>query len=425
MAHLELDSSSGRYRVRFRFGGRQYKRSLKTSDYRLAQALVGRIDETIQLLERGRLDLPKDADPGLFILSDGKRLVKPSARRPVSLGELFEEYQATMPAGAKEASTIAGEKRHMAHVMRHLGSATSAQSITLTDMQTYVAKRLADRYKKRPTSPDTIKKELTTFRLIWNWAVAHAILEGTAPIRGLRLPRRDEKPPFMTRDEIAQVIRRHGLSAVEEKELWQGLYLTSSETQSLLDYVQQNARHSFIYPMFVFAAHTGIRRSELVRTRIDDFDFERGVVLIREKKKSRSRATTYRRVDLTERLRTAMQAWFARHPGGQFALCTDAIPGSRKLRHLPQPLTVYEAQHHFRVTLAASQWKVVRGFHTLRHSFASNLAGAGVDQRIIDEWMGHTTEEMRRRYRHLVPDVRRAAIALLLPGLPSMTTCVH
>ena len=36
------------------------------------------------------------------------------------------------------------------------------------------------------------------------------------------------------------------------------------------------------------------------------------------------------------------------------------------------------------------------GFHSYRHSFASNLAAAGVDQRIIDEFMGHQTEAMRK-----------------------------
>ena len=36
-------------------------------------------------------------------------------------------------------------------------------------------------------------------------------------------------------------------------------------------------------------------------------------------------------------------------------------------------------------------------------SFASNLAVQGVDQRFIDKWMGHQTEEMRRRYQHLFP----------------------
>lgn len=50
------------------------------------------------------------------------------------------------------------------------------------------------------------------------------------------------------------------------------------------------------------------------------------------------------------------------------------------------------------------------GFHTYRHSFASNLAAAGVDQRLIDEFMGHTTEAMRKRYRHLFPTNKRSAI---------------
>ena len=47
------------------------------------------------------------------------------------------------------------------------------------------------------------------------------------------------------------------------------------------------------------------------------------------------------------------------------------------------------------------------------HSFASNCAAAGVDQRVIDEWMGHQTEEMVRRYRHLFPSQQRQAINLV------------
>jgi site-specific recombinase XerD len=54
---------------------------------------------------------------------------------------------------------------------------------------------------------------------------------------------------------------------------------------------------------------------------------------------------------------------------------------------------------------------VLRGFHVLRHSFVSCLAAAGVDQRIIDEFVGHQTDEQRRRYCHLVPDVKQQAIS--------------
>jgi hypothetical protein len=35
----------------------------------------------------------------------------------------------------------------------------------------------------------------------------------------------------------------------------------------------------------------------------------------------------------------------------------------------------------------------MKGWHLLRHSFPSNLAVKGVDQPLIDAWMGHQTEE--------------------------------
>jgi integrase len=73
-------------------------------------------------------------------------------------------------------------------------------------------------------------------------------------------------------------------------------------------------------------------------------------------------------------------------------------------------LTKDEAHYHLQRTLDGSKWEILRGWHVLRHSFVSCSAAAGVDQRIIDEWVGHTTEEMRRRYRHLVPSLQKQAI---------------
>ena len=60
--------------------------------------------------------------------------------------------------------------------------------------------------------------------------------------------------------------------------------------------------------------------------------------------------------------------------------------------------------------LKDSRWSVLKGWHVLRHSFISSLASRGIDQRLIDEWVGHQTEAMRRRYRHLTPDVQQQAI---------------
>ena len=98
-----------------------------------------------------------------------------------------------------------------------------------------------------------------------------------------------------------------------------------------------------------------------------------------------------------------MQEWFARHLGGQTALARD--DGS--------PLDVDVMDTRFEAAVRGTDWAVMRGFQVLRHSFASALAAAGVDQRVIDAFMGHQTEEMARRYQHLRPDKLKDAILSL------------
>ena len=49
-----------------------------------------------------------------------------------------------------------------------------------------------------------------------------------------------------------------------------------------------------------------------------------------------------------------------------------------------------------------------------RHSFISLLAARGINQRVINELAGHTTEPMAQHYRHLIPDVKEAAIKKVL-----------
>ena len=74
------------------------------------------------------------------------------------------------------------------------------------------------------------------------------------------------------------------------------------------------------------------------------------------------------------------------------------------------PLTEDEAPDHLKRTLAESEWDVIRGYHVLRRSFISACASRGIDQRLIDEWVGHQTDEQRRRYRHLYPSVQAEAL---------------
>jgi integrase len=154
------------------------------------------------------------------------------------------------------------------------------------------------------------------------------------------------------------------------------------------------------------AGHTGARRSELVRARVADVDLGGSYMTIRERKRVRGKRST-RRAPLTPT--AALRAWLEVHPGGPALFChTGEVARSRKRsptigrqngacratttrgrmatvrgREAPEPgpLTVGECHDHFKRTLAGSEWGVIRGLHTLRHSVASCLAAAGVDQR--------------------------------------------
>lgn len=405
MAWLNFDEASGNFRVGFRFDGQQFKRSLKTADRREAEALRGRIDDTIRLIERGRLELPPDVDPATFILSDGKRSGEKERRERLTLEQLIDRYQAELPEGTKEESTLNSERTHFKHLLRHLKGSTIAQSLSPSDIQAYVTNRKKDRWRGKPIGAQTVKKELVTLRLVWNWAGELGYVVGPSPVRKLKNLQTAERQVFRTAQEIEEIIARGGLTNEEIGELWEGLYLTREEVAALLTHIERTARYSFVYPMYVFAAHTGARRSEILRARIEDFDFRSKTVQIREKKKSRSKTETFRRVDMTALLAQTMKSWFADHPGGQFA-----IAGEDKLA-----LTRDAAHDHYKRALKGSYWHgKIRGFHVLRHSFCSNLAAAGVDQRVIDEFVGHTTVEMQKRYRHLAPSVTKSAIELLV-----------
>jgi integrase len=401
MATLELDPASKRFRVRFRYGGQEFKRSLRTKQQRIALASLGQVEEVLRMLELGMVTLPPDVDEGAFIVSGARvRKAKLPATFDMTLQQLLDLYEKELPEGAKEERTLAGERLHFKHLLRHLKGSTKLSAIKANSIQRYVELRSQDEFRGRSISPNTIKKELTTLRLVWNWAKAQEYVPSEPPLKRVIYPKRDEKSAFMTMKEIHRLIERGSIPAAGEAELWESLYLMRDEVESLLQHVTEQDLPDFVYPMFVLVAHTGMRRSELLRAQRNDFDFEGRTIAVREKKRSRKHALSYRRIPMTGLVSKVFQEHFAAAFGSEFALHK---PGE-------QNLAVDTADYYFEAALKDSPWEQVRGFHVFRHSFASNAAAEGVDQRMIDSWMGHQTEEMQQRYRHLAPDGQQAAI---------------
>lgn len=388
------------YYCTFRFQGERYNFAIGEVSEDTAKARGKEVDETLDLLERGRLTIAEGVSLTEFVKSGGK--ATPISPKPESLSarELFDRYLDTLGNGTVEETTLSTARTHLSQCTKTLNGQKKIQGLSTADLQGHI-----DRRRKKRVAAVTMKKELATLRACWNWAVNLGLVAGDFPSRGLRFPKEDEKEPFRSYAEIA------GMPEERREDLWEALYLTRVEIEELLEHVRRNATLPWVYPMVAFAAYTGARRSELLRALAADVDLRGRTVTIREKKRVVGKRST-RTAPLTPKLAGILGDWLAVRPACShlFSQATH-VARSRTKREAATAVTPDEAHDHFKRTVAESKWEVLRGFHVLRHSFISALASEGVDQRVIDEIVGHQSEEQRKRYRHLYPAVMKEAIA--------------
>ena len=370
----------------FMYRGQRHTFAVGKVDEDEARNVAATADYVLMRLKQGLMELPSGGDIVNFVQHGGKVPASKIDPAPdVPYREFRAAYLTTVGQGAIEANTLDTVEIHLSHFAQTLGEQFPMGGLGLSDLQRHIDRRRKD------VAGVTIKKEIDTLRTAWNWSARIGHVRGDFPGKGLVYPKDKEKLPFMTWTEIERRIKAGG----DPDELWECLYLTVAEIEQLLAFVKAAKASSWLYPMLFFAAHTGARRSEMIRARVEDVDLHERVVTIREKKRVKGRLTT-RRVPLSNPLAALLKEWT--HGRSYVFGAGD------------KPLSVQAVQKGFHRALKGSKWSVLKGYHCLRHSFISALASRGVDQRLIDEWVGHQTEAMRRRYRHLAPDVQQKAI---------------
>ena len=402
MASLQL--RSGSWRVIFRYRGLQHFVTIGEVEEIEAQGVKARYEYLLRLLKQRLLTLPPGMDIVTFLRHDGKPPDTTSESGPpeITFAQFRDGYLKTIGNGSVENNTLYTSKIHLAHLARTLGERFPIASLAHADLQRHVTRRSAS----NDVAAVTIKKELDTLRSAWNWAKRMGYVQDDFPGAGLVYPKGEEKLPFMTWTEIERRIAAGG----DPKELWECLFLREPEIAKFLDFVQQRKAPAWVYPMCVMAAHTGARRSEMLRAERQDVDFEAGIITIREKKRVRGKVTT-RRVPMSSRLKEALAALPAAN-GRLFGKLSVQAVQKAFMRVVGKHASgAKNAETKARKEAKRrTKWSVLKGYHVLRHSFISALANKGIDQRIIDELVGHQTEAMRRRYRHLYPDVKQKAI---------------
>lgn len=174
-------------------------------------------------------------------------------------------------------------------------------------------------------------------------------------------------------------------------------YLTAEEAQR---YLVAAAEESEVMEWLVLLGlNTGMRFGEMVALRFEDI--EQGVINVRrslvEGEIKAPKSGHDRQVPMTATLQ-------ARLPSGTgYIVHQDGEPYSHRMLQ----------RAHDRVQAAAQIPDDKRGWHTLRHTYASHLAMQGVPIQSISQLLGHSDVRVTMRYAHLSPSTLKAHVEKL------------
>lgn len=152
----------------------------------------------------------------------------------------------------------------------------------------------------------------------------------------------------------------------------------------------------------------GLRLLEGVRLQVDQIDSDRMVLHLRQAKGNKDRY-----VPLPQWTLGQMRGYWLSHRNPVWL-----FPGAREWS---QPLDARGVQRAFRAALQESGINKAASVHTLRHSWATHLLEAGVNLRLIQAWLGHTSLTTTGIYTHLTVKAEAEAVErinALLAELP-------
>ena len=145
-----------------------------------------------------------------------------------------------------------------------------------------------------------------------------------------------------------------------------------------------NVKHRFLLSL---AYSGGLRVSEVVRLKVGDLDFDRGLLHIRSAKGNKDRYTI---------LPLSLQALYIQYRNN-FMVHGWLFPGQQLSKHL----TIRSAQAVFDRALSRTAISKQLSFHSLRHAFATHLLENGTDLRYIQELLGHKSSRTTEIYTHV------------------------
>ena len=277
----------------------------------------------------------------------------PLPETSLSALSILEEYK-NSSAGTKKQKTIDNDfsslKRFFieSHILR-------INQITEASLSKYISGKIKSEDKKTGLTPGTCNAIIKTAKTFLNWSLRNNYSSVNTLARMPKYKENRLPPRFLSKDEIKAILTASDAVGI-------GLFTT-------------------------VALYTGMRFSEIARLTWGDFNFDRDEVTVRISKSSQ-----FRVIPLHPTLKTMLIT--AR--GKPLQACFD-MPSKAH--------TAYKMYlRRLESSCEAAKIENVDGWHTLRHTFASQLIMAGVDLVTVSKLLGHSNIKTTMIYSHLAQE---------------------
>jgi site-specific recombinase XerD len=174
--------------------------------------------------------------------------------------------------------------------------------------------------------------------------------------------------------------------------------LSRSEVWAILDNVRLETYRACLTTIYA----CGLRLTEGATLQVDQIDGKRNLVLVHGK------GAKDRYVPLPNDALTMLREFWRTHRSMQWLFPASSVSGG-KGKPANESVKPRAVQSAFKAALKTSGVRKKAHVHTLRHSYATHLLEDGVNLRLIQMYLGHSSLRTTQIYTHLTQKLREAA----------------
>ena len=195
-------------------------------------------------------------------------------------------------------------------------------------------------------------------------------------------------------------IKENPFDKIKAPKISQSYPLFISETELVL--ILSNAENQLLRDIFTVGFYTGMRLNEILNLRWNWIDLRNELITVKNSKEFKTKNKKDRIIPIHQRVKDIL---VKRYDADKNQLVFYRVTGvklngefiSKKFKKAVRSAGLDEQYH----------------FHTLRHSFASNLVQRGVNLYAVKELLGHSNIKTTQIYSHLQADTLSNAVNLL------------